>query len=208
MLTRDLVVAGAFAALGIALVQAHRANARDRDELASLRTSVDGLHTLVADAQATARVRRATAEAPLAPTPAPLPPAGAVASTAASSTSAAGHDDPARVEDPSAEELSRQRQQAFDAEPIDAAWAGETARSLQQALAATLSTGDMGGAVRTLLCHSASCRLELTVRDEAALDAFQREALYGANVLWRGPMSLSDEALPDGSIKVVSYLQR
>jgi hypothetical protein len=223
-LTRNVVVAGAFAALAVAWLQAHRANAQYRDELTSLRTSVEGLQTLVADARATAPLRRARVEAAVAAMPGLVP--GAVAVAAAPSAGAAapgstadrdGREGAAEGEEPSAEDLARQRQQAFDAEPIDAAWAGETSRSLQQSLAVILSmgtgggagaTGSGGGAVRSLSCHSASCRMELAVRDDAALDAFQREALYGANVLWRGPMSLSHETSPDGSIKVVGYLQR
>jgi hypothetical protein len=66
----------------------------------------------------------------------------------------------------------------------------------------------VGASVRALSCHSARCRLEVVLRDEASLDGFRREALYGANVLWRGQMTLHRDVLPDGSIKLVTYLLR
>lgn len=208
MLSRSTLAAVAFAAalaaLLLAYLQVRRDNGAYRDELAELRASMGELRSQVGGLELAGRVQWAT----------PVEPIGGDArgdaeGEARSAVDAAGAEDVGGAASAvpragSFEESFRIAEEQFHGEAIDAAWAGTTTTSVQQTLAQIAPAGS----VRGLFCHSTRCRLELSLRDEAQAEAFQREALYGANVLWRGQMMVSKDARPDGSVAMVAHLVR
>lgn len=96
-------------------------------------------------------------------------------------------------------------EQALAREGVDSAWASATTLSVERTLDKIIPAGS---SLQSLQCRTTRCRLELQMRDEPSLESFQREALYGADVLWSGRMMMKREARPDGSITMVAHLLR
>jgi hypothetical protein len=210
MLSRGALAAAAFAAalvaLALAYLEVRRDNRAYRDELAELRTSMGQLRSQVGGLEVAGQLQRATAVE--------REPRGDEREGAAAAGEGRGE---GRVEGegeragegaapPAAsfEESFRLAEEQFHGEAIDAAWAGGATAAVQQALAQIAPPGS----VRGLSCHSTRCRLELSLRDEAEAEAFQREALYGGHVLWRGQMMISRDARADGRVAMVAHLVR
>lgn len=216
MLSRTtLAVVGCLAAcalLAMAFLEVRRRNGQSRAEVAELRESVALLRSELG------KQRRADALESLAP----MMPGdaggrgqgeegnagvgleledGDAADAKAGSAAAASGTQPTRTTD----EMMQLSEEQFRTEPVDAAWAGESSLSVERTLALITPTG---GAVRSLACRSTRCRLEMSLRDEASLESFQREALYGSNVLWRGRMMMTRDAQADGTITMIAHLQR
>ena len=105
----------------------------------------------------------------------------------------------------SVDERMQRAEAELATEAVDVAWAGEASLSVERTLGRIVPAGS---SVQSLQCRTTRCRLELKMRDEASLESFQREALYGEDLLWRGPMMMTRAAQPDGSITTVAHLVR
>jgi hypothetical protein len=189
---------GAFVALAIAFVQVRASNSAHRDEMAELRASMRELRSELGRPRFAGSLdRTARPEAPASEASQHV-----VAEQAAGEAeAAASHEAPPK----SFEEALQRSEAQFRDEAIDAAWAGATTSAVQHTLAMITPAG---ASVRGLSCHSTRCRLEMNLRDAASLDAFQREALYGSNILWRGQVKIDHDQLPDGSVAMVAHLLR
>lgn len=84
-------------------------------------------------------------------------------------------------------------------------WAGQTTAALQRSLHALLPAG---ASVRALECHRSLCRLEVAMASAEQLEDFERQALHGEDVLWRGQAMLMPSARADGSVAMTAYLVR
>ncbi len=193
------LLAGACVALAITFVQVRGQNREAQDatqrELRELREAMQALRSQVGQTQRVGAIERAApaergGDEPAAPRQQASAPAAA--------------DDEGERPRSFAEALQRS-EEAFRNESIDAAWAGAATNQVQGALAKLLPSG---ATVRGLSCHSTRCRLEMNLRDEGTLDQFQRAALYGSEVLWRGQMMLDHEKQADGTIAMVAHLIR
>lgn len=195
-----VVLGGACVALAITFVQVRGQNREAQDamqsELRELREAMQALRSQVGQTQRVGAIERAApaeergGDEPAAPRQEARAPAAA--------------DDEGELPRSFSEALQRS-EEAFRDESIDAAWAGAATNQVQGALAKLLPSG---ATVRGLSCHSTRCRLEMNLRDEGTLDQFQRAALYGSEVLWRGQMMLDHEKQADGTIAMVAHLIR
>jgi hypothetical protein len=193
---------GAFVALTIAFVQVRSSNREARDEMDELRASMRALRSELGQPRFAGSIEHVAA--PLAD-PVALAPSGPDEPDGHEAAQPAA---PASADEAQAgtfEEALQRSEAQFRDEPIDAAWAGSTTSAVERTLAMIIPTG---ASVRGLSCHSTRCRLEMNLRDAGSLDAFQREALYGSNVLWRGQMMIDHDELPDGSVAMVAHLIR
>lgn len=192
--------AGAFVALAIAFVQVRDSNRDARDEVTELREAMRAMRAELRQPRFTGSLEPIGAHLPAASEPAGHANQGEAAEAAPAPA-------PASEEAPSKsfEEALQLSETQFRDEPIDAAWAGTTTSAVERTLAMITPAG---ASVRGLSCHSTRCRLEMNLRDAGSLDAFQREALYGSNVLWRGQMMIDHDELPDGSVAMVAHLIR
>lgn len=195
-----VVLGGACVALAITFVQVRGQNREAQDamqsELRELREAMQALRSQVGQAQRVGEIEQ------IAPREErredqPGPPRQQASAPAAA-------DDEGELPRSFSEALQRS-EEAFRDESIDAAWAGAATNQVQGALAKLLPSG---ATVRGLSCHSTRCRLEMNLRDEGTLDQFQRAALYGSEVLWRGQMMLDHEKQADGTIAMVAHLIR
>lgn len=198
-----VVLGGACVALAITFVQVRGQNREAQDamqsELRELSEAMQALRSQVGQAQRVGAIARA---APREERREDEP--GPPRQEASAASAAAATDDEGERPRSFAEALQRS-EEAFRDESIDAAWAGAATNQVQGALAKLLPSG---ATVRGLSCHSSRCRLEMNLRDESTLDQFQRAALYGSEVLWRGQMILDHEKQADGSIAMVAHLIR
>ena len=204
MLRHKLLVLGASAGLAMTAWQVHASNARARQELDALRAELDGLR---ADTRATAAL--GAWQARLAPEArADLPPSAGSAATPPSEARAA-EPPPADADAPEGAASPQERllrlDDRFASEVIDAVWAGQATAALQRSLHALLPPG---ASVRELSCHRSLCRLEVAVRSAQELEDFQRQALYGEDVLWRGQAMMVPSERADGTVAMTAYLVR
>lgn len=213
MLSRSALAAAAFAAamaaLVVAYLQVRRDNGAYRDELSELRSSMAQLRSELGGPRPAGTLQRLVPVRELEEAGA-HDPAATSAATGAATGAREGDPAPAAADGAAGQPFSfdesfRLAEEQFRDEAIDAAWAGTTTSSVERVLA---QLAPAGASVRGLSCHSTRCRLELNLRDEAQVESFQREALYGANVLWRGQMLMARDTLPDGSIAMVAHLMR
>ena len=210
MLSRTSLAAiftgGAFVALAIAFVQVRESNSAYRDEMADLRDSMRELRSELGKPRFSGSLERVTSHEPAASEVRDASEAGVASAHAggeATAVEAAATGDATRAK--SFEDALRASETQFRDEAIDAVWAGVTTSAVQHTLAAITPAG---ASVRGLSCHSTRCRLEMNLRDAASLEAFQREALYGSKILWRGQMMIDHDELPDGSVAMVAHLIR
>jgi hypothetical protein len=190
---------GAFVALAIAFVQVRSSNREARDEMDELRASMRAMRSELGQPRFAGSMERHAA-----PSAEPVAPAAGERDVREAAPSA-DPADPGEAQSGTFEEALQRAEAQFRDEPIDAAWAGSTTSAVERTLAMIIPTG---ASIRGLSCHSTRCRLELNLRDAGSLDAFQREALYGSNVLWRGQMMIDHDELPDGSVAMVAHLLR
>lgn len=196
------VAGGAFVALAIAFVQVRGQNRETQDamqrELREMREAMSALRSQVGHTQIAGKLERVELRGD---------DGSNVEETAteAKAASAASPDAPDSSEAKSFTEAMQRSEDAFRDEAIDAAWAGAATNQVQGTLAKLLPAG---ATLRGLSCHSTRCRLEMSLRDEASLDQFQRTALYGNEILWRGQMMLDHQKQPDGTIAMVAHLLR
>lgn len=194
------VLGAACLALAIAYVQVREQNraaqAATQRELRELREAMSALRSQVGPTQLAGNLERA---APRRDAPAEEPAASDDDAPLALRDYASG-DEPK-----SFGEAMQRSEETFRDEAIDAAWAGAATDELHGALGKLLPAG---ATVRGLSCHSTRCRLEVHLRDAASLDQFQRAALYGAEVLWRGQMMIDQQPQGDGTIAMVAHLIR
>lgn len=206
------LLAGACVALAITFVQvrgqnreAQDATQRELRELRELREAMQALRSQVGQTQRVGAIERAApreerrADEPAAPRQKTSETSAATATAATAAT-----DDEGELPRSFSEALQRS-EEAFRDEAIDAAWAGAATNQVQGALAKLLPSG---ATVRGLSCHSTRCRLEMNLRDESTLDQFQRAALYGSEVLWRGQLMIDHAKQADGTIAMVAHLIR
>lgn len=200
------LLAGACVALAITFVQVRGQNREAQDamqsELRELREAMQALRSQVGQTQRVGAIERAApreerrADEPAAPRQ--------KTSETSEATATAATDDEGELPRSFSEALQRS-EEAFRDEAIDAAWAGAATNQVQGALAKLLPSG---ATVRGLSCHSTRCRLEMNLRDESTLDQFQRAALYGSEVLWRGQLMIDHAKQADGTIAMVAHLIR
>lgn len=198
-----VVLGGACVALAITFVQVRGQNREAQEamqsELREMREAMRALRSQVGQTQRVGAIERGVpgeerrADEPVAPR-----------QKTSEASAANATDDEGELPKSFSEALQRS-EEAFRDEAIDAAWAGAATNQVQGALAKLLPSG---ATVRGLSCHSTRCRLEMSLRDEGTLDQFQRAALYGSEVLWRGQMMIDHAKQADGTIAMVAHLIR
>ncbi len=153
-----------------------------------------------------AEVQRLAASAWRAPAADREPPPQSAAPSFASPVAETVRPDDSAVElQPRVADWAARAEEAFATEGVDAGWARDAERSIEQAVGDLLPAGSR---LRVVSCRETLCRVETEHAELAAVEQFKTDAIVGPSPLWRGALYASQADTPEGGGVISLYLVR